>query len=51
MKQLVCEMCGGKDLVKQDSEFVSMAAQILSNSIFPMGLAGITKTGKKENQQ
>jgi len=42
MKQLVCEMCGGKDLVKQDSEFVSMVAQILSNFIFP-SLAGITK--------
>jgi len=51
MKQIVCEMCGGKDLVKQDSEFVSMMAQILPNSIFPMGLAWITKQREKENQQ
>jgi len=27
MKQLVCEMCGGKDLVKQDSVFVCQNCQ------------------------
>ncbi len=44
-------MCGGKDLVKQDREFVSMVAQILPNSIFPMGLAGITKQAGKRRRE
>jgi len=43
MKQIVCEMCGGKNLIKQDGVFGPMVTQLLPTSIFQMGLAGITK--------